>query len=218
MSSEELAKREVIVKICRRAYERGLIMSNDGNVSVRYGGCLLITPSGLNKGFLDPDAIVSVDLENITYSGAFPPSTETLMHIRAYKARPDVSAVIHAHPPFCSGLSVAGIPLKTEILPETIITLGRIPTVPYALPGTAALADSINPDINKYDAVVLDHHGVLIVGADLFAAYDILERVEHVAKVQFIAEQLGGAKILPDEEITKLEALAAERGFRKNNL
>jgi L-fuculose-phosphate aldolase len=216
MREKEL--REEIVLICRRAYERGLIMSNDGNVSVRLDERrILITPSGLNKGFLSPENVVAVELDNIAPEGKLPPSTETLMHVRAYESRADVRAVIHAHPPYCTGMSIAGICLKTEILPEAVLTLGKIPTVPYALPGTEALADSINPDINKYDAVILDHHGVLIVGPDLTHAYDILERVEHVAKVQFIAEQLGGAKELPDCEISKLEKLARKRGFRKNN-
>ncbi len=215
MVTSEQALREAVVEVCRRAYLRGFIMSGDGNVSVRLNkNKILITPSGVNKGFLSPDDIVAVEMSG-RKSGRQTPSSEFPMHLRVYMAREDAIAAIHAHPPYCTALSIAGIPINANILPESVITLCGIPTAPYAVPGGEELAQSINEAIKEYNAVVLEQHGVITVGPDLFSAYDTLERIEHVAKVQYLSRQLGAARELPPGEIAKLAGIAEKRGYRK---
>jgi len=159
MKSSEQELREAIVEVCSRAYRRGFIMSGDGNVSVRLNkNKILITPTGMNKGFLTPGDIIAAEMSGKKPGGKRAPSTEFPMHLRVYASRADAIAVIHAHPPYCTALSIAGIPINANILPEAVITLCNIPTAPYAVPGTEELAQSIHKAISEYDAVVLEQH------------------------------------------------------------
>lgn len=196
-----------IVAIGRRMYERGLIVAYDGNISARISDDLVLTtPSGACKGMLAPDDLVVVDLDGRP-SGAGRPSSELPMHLAVYQNRPDVRAVVHAHPPTAVACTLAGVPLDARLLPELILTMGAIPTAPYALTGTREMYDAIAPLLPDHDAILLSHHGALTVGADLWQAYMRMEQLEHGANILVMAQQLGGARPLPPDRLAQLDDL-----------
>jgi len=206
--------RQEIVRICRLMWEKGFISGTDGNVSARLSEkSLLVTPQGYSKGFLKPEQLVVVDMERGRGEGRcsndlsrykLKPTAEILMHIEVYRQRPDVGAAIHAHPPITTAITIAGLSLSLPVLPEVIVTIGTVPTVPYATPSTPRCADAIRELIREYDALVLDRHGTLTVGETPFDAYMKLEKVEHLAKIIWAAYLLGKVTTLPLEEIDKL--------------
>ncbi|HVW06708.1 MAG TPA: class II aldolase/adducin family protein, partial [Vicinamibacterales bacterium] len=137
--------RSDICEVGRRLWWRGFVASNDGNISVRIASDrLLMTPASVSKGFMTPDMMVITDLDGTLVSGApgRKPSSETLMHLVAYRERPDVGAVVHAHPPLSTGFAVAGIALDRAVLAEVVTTLGSIPIADYGTPSTTELADA----------------------------------------------------------------------------
>lgn len=209
--------REEMCRVGRLIYERGLIAATDGNLSVLLDeGRVLCTPSGLCKGVLEPSDLVVVDFELNLIKGAGSPSSEIMMHIGAYRSRPDVRAVVHAHPPTALAFSIAGRSdaLSGPFLPEVVYTLGSIPTARYATPGTAEVPASLEPYWSECDAVILDRHGSITVGASLWEAYLKLDKVEHAARVTFMAALLGTPRPLPTKEVEKLARQGAARGYR----
>ena len=207
--------RQEMVRIGRLLWERGYVAAADGNLSARLGpDRLLATPSGVSKGFLSAEDLVVIrpDGEPLpSYRGrGLRPSTEILMHLEVYRQRPDVSAVVHAHPPTATAFSIAGVTLARCILPEVVITLGGIPTAEYATPGTAEVPESISQAIQDFDAVILAHHGTLTVGHTLWDAYQHLEKVEQAAQITLMARQLGQVRTLPSEAVGKLMAQRRE--------
>jgi L-fuculose-phosphate aldolase len=128
------------------------------------------------------------------------------MHTLAYGLRPDVCAVVHAHPPTATGFAVAGRALDQALLPEVIVQLGAVPLAPYGLPGTAALLDGLRPLIPCYDALLLENHGCTTLGRDVWQAFYRMEMVEHLARIALVAEMVGGARPLPRHEVEKLFA------------
>lgn len=166
MKGERQLKRE-LVRICRMLHQKNFIAATDGNVSVRYGDLLLSTPSGVNKGFMEEDQVITVDLEGRLLSGAGRPTSEIQMHLLAYRLRPEVGAVIHAHPPLATACSIAGVSLEEPVLPEVVLTLRKIPTAAYATPATAQVSEAIRELLKDYDAIILAHHGAVTVGRDL---------------------------------------------------
>ncbi len=204
-----------IVDICRRMYEKDFVAAGDGNVSVKLTpDRFLTTPSGLHKGYLRTDQLVIVDAAGNKISGSLSPSSETPMHLCAYQKRPDIGAVIHAHPPISTAFSIAGISLAQCILPEVILSLGSIPTTDYATPTTNEGADVIQKFIRDYDALILKRHGSLTVGANLEAAYMKLERIEHAALVTFYARSLGHAPPLSRQQVGKLLKARQKMGLK----
>jgi L-fuculose-phosphate aldolase len=206
--------REEIVAIGKRMWEKGFVAAADGNISARLGrDRLLITPSGFGKGFLSPDQLLRIDLRGVVIPSYHPgtrglkPSSETMMHLEAYLQRPDVHAVIHAHPPLAIALTVAGLPIDADVLPEVIYSVGIIPTAPYVTPGTPDGGHAVRDLVRLHDAILLDHHGTLTVGANLNEAYMRLERIEHSAAILLAARQVGELKRLPKAEFDKLCAL-----------
>jgi L-fuculose-phosphate aldolase len=220
--AEERARQEV-VRVCRLLWERGYVAATDGNVSVRLGpDRLLATPSGLSKGFLTARELVLTDLEGMLLpeseqaAAGLCPSSELRMHCAAYRQRPDIRAVVHAHPPLATACTVAGVSLDECVLPEVLVNLGGIPTAPYARPSSADGPRVILDLIAERDALLLDHHGSLTVGKTAFEAYLKLEKVEHAAQVYLAASQLGAVRELPGEEVRELLAIHRRvrcRGF-----
>lgn len=213
MSQEESLRAE-IVRIGRMLYERGLIVAGDGNISVRLAdGSILATPSGMCKGMLAPEDMVVVDLDGQPCrEQQRRVSSEILLHLGAYRARPDVQSVVHAHPPVAVAATLAGVSLASCLLPETIITLGAVPTAPYAMTGTSEVSDSIAPFIEAHNAIMLSHHGAVTFGNNLMQAFWRMEQVEHTAKIVLAAHQFGGAQPLPAERIAQLDALRIKLG------
>jgi len=213
MSIESL--RADIVEVGRRMYARGYTASNDGNISVRVGDDrLLMTPKSVCKGFMTPDMMCVTDLEGRKLQGDRDPSSEMLMHLEVYRQRPDVHAVVHAHPPIATGFAVAGIPLDRAVLAEVVTTLGSIPIAEYATPSTSELPDAVRKYIKAHDGMLLANHGALTAGADLFAAYYKMETIEHFAKISLVARLLGRENLIAREEVQRLQGLRGTYGIK----
>ena len=204
-----------IVEAGRRVYERGFVASNDGNISCRIEeDRILTTPTGMSKGFLKLEDLCIVDMDGALVSGQRRPSSEIGMHIFLYSQRPDVRAVVHAHPPTATGFAVAGVPLTACVLPEVVITLGAIPIAEYGTPGGPEISEPIRQYVKDYDAYLLENHGATTIGADVMNAYYKMETLEHFAKILFVAKQLGGYNELDAEQVGKLVAIRDRMGLR----
>jgi L-fuculose-phosphate aldolase len=220
MRKNEYQLRQEIVQIGRRMYEKNFISASDGNISARLApGHILITPSGLHKGFLEPDQLLIVDEEGERVAGSIGahrhlrPTSELPMHLEAYRRRPDIEAVVHAHPPITVALSIAGIPMADCLLPEVIVFLGLIPTTQYATPSSHENIQAIRDLIEGHDAIILQRHGSITVGVTPMQAFMRLETVEQNARIGFMLAQLGVHNPLPAEEVRKLLQQRQEMGL-----
>jgi L-fuculose-phosphate aldolase len=218
MSKSEHQHREDIVNVGRMMFDKGWIASNDGNITIRLDEArMLATPAGVPKGMLKPEDLIVCDMRGQRLEGKREPTSEILMHVTIYEARPDVCAITHAHPPVATGFAVAGRPLNAGICPEVIVALGAVPLAEYGLPGTAALSESMLPFVGNYDAILLANHGVVSYGEDVYRAFYRLDTVEHTARIALVAELLGGAKVLPRVEIQKLFEARTRYGVSSRN-
>lgn len=192
---------------------KGLIIAGEGNFSARLDATrILATPGGLHKGRLKESDLVVLDLHGNHISGERKASSEIAMHLEAYRRRPDVNAVIHAHPPNCIALMLAGKGLDKALLAETVVFLGKIPTAPFAMPSTTEVPASINPFIKKTDCILLDRHGSLTMGENLQQAFDYLTTMEQTAYIYLQALQTGAEiKEISRAEIVRLMQLRKER-------
>jgi L-fuculose-phosphate aldolase len=206
-----------IVAVGKRMYDRGYVASNDGNISARLDKeRVLITPTGVSKGFMKPEDLIVVDYNGKLISGSKKPSSEVMMHLQVYKDRSDVNSVCHSHPPYATGFAVAGIPLDKCVLPEVIIVLGGIPLIEYGTPGTEEFYKPVLPLLNDYDAFLLANHGALTVGKDVINAFHKMETLEHFAHIAFVAQQLGHLNTLNKDQVQKLTDLREKFGIRTN--
>jgi L-fuculose-phosphate aldolase len=200
-----------ICEVGRRLYERGYVAAKEGNVSIRVSeNEVLSTPAGVCKGTMTPDMIVACDPAGRKLAGELRVSTEIQMHLAVYRTRPDVKAVVHAHPPTSTGFAVSGVPLNQAVLAEVVVTLGCIPLAEYGTPSTKELADSVERLVSMSDGLLLSNHGALTVGQDLFDAYYKMEVIEHFAKVSLVSRLLGGERLLPKEEVSRLLSLRSK--------
>jgi L-fuculose-phosphate aldolase len=201
-----------IVEVGRRLYARGLIGGNEGNISVRDGSVIYVTPAAVCKGFLVPECIVKTDLEGRPLDGQRA-STEVQMHTAVYRRRSDVGAIVHAHPPTATGFAVAGIPLDQPLTAEAVVTLGVVPIIAYGTPSTPDLADNVGRAICEAQTLLLANHGALSVGVDLYQAWERMETLEQVARVALTARLLGHEEHLPAADVERLTALRARSGY-----
>ena len=200
--------RETLCQVCLLLYQRGYVVSNDGNVSVRIGeDQVLITPSGVSKGRLTPDVLVVCDLEGRVLAARLHPSSESAMHLLVYRERPDVGAVVHAHPPAATAFSICRRPQAQHYLPETIRWLGEVPVAPFALPSTSQVPDSLRPYVAGCNGALLANHGAIAWGRDLWHAFDRMEQVEQTAKIFALVHQLGGGVELSPEQVGAIRGL-----------
>lgn len=212
-----VCERESIVEVCRRMYLRGLISGGQGNVSVRLGSdSILITPTGVNKGFVKPEELVVADMngsriENAVGAGAV--SSEIKVHLAAYRARTDCRAVVHAHPVTSVALTLAGVSLEPVYLPESAVTLGIVPTGSYATPSSTELARCVEMLAASHNVIMMERHGAVCLGPDPFIAYDRLESLEHNSRILLMARLAGTPRPLPDDEIARLMTIA--EGMRR---
>ncbi|MHB8070229.1 MAG: class II aldolase/adducin family protein [Desulfobaccales bacterium] len=208
--------KEDIVRICRMLHRKNYLAATDGNVSVRLGDRVFVTPSGVHKGMMEAYQILTIDLEGRVLSGEGKPTSEIRMHLLAYELRPDIAAVVHAHLPYATACTLAGIDLLEPILPEVVITLGGIPTATYATPGSQEVPESIRAFIQEYDAILLSRHGAMTVGPDVTDAYNKMEKLEHTARVVLAARLQGPLPPLPAAEVEKLRRLGEKyKGVRE---
>ena len=216
--SEEARLRRKIALVCARLYDRGLIAGQDGNVSVRLDARrLLVTPAGLTKVDVTPDSLLVLSLDGAIVERArldvsLRPTTEIGMHLRIYARRPDVRAVVHAHPPVATGFAVAGEDFLAGVLPEIIFQMGGVPLVPYATPGTPAVAEVLDPYLDRYDGYLLASHGATTVGPTLTVAHQRMESLEHAARIIFTARRLGRVNELSAVQANELSAARAATG------
>lgn len=202
---EYIGIRRAICDIGRRMYDKNFVASNDGNISVRLSGdTMLITPSGVSKGYMQPEDMIVVDFAGKVLRGDKKPSSEMKMHAAIYRERPDVNSVVHAHPQKATAFAVAGIEFDRVTLPELIFSLGVISLAGYATPSTDELPKRVVEKITASDAVLMANHGVVTVGKDLLDAYHKMETVEHFCAISLFARLLGGEKALPEQEVCKL--------------
>jgi L-fuculose-phosphate aldolase len=211
----EDAFRADIVEVGRRMYARGYVASNDGNISIRLDdNTILTTPKSVSKGFMTTDMMVVVDLDGKKIRGVRDASSELLMHLEVYKNRPDVRAVVHAHPPTATGFAVAGIPLDRAVLAEVVTTLGSIPIAEYGTPSTPELPAAVRKYIKAHDGLLLANHGALTIGADVYGAYYKMETIEHFAKISLVTRQLGREHLLSRDEVDRLQKLRGSYGIK----
>lgn len=208
--------KEEMCEIGRRVYNRGMVAANDGNFSVKLSEDeFFCTPTGVSKGFMTPDYICRVDgMGNVLEANeGFRPSSEVKMHMRVYKERPDVGAVVHAHPMYATTFAIAGIPLMEPIMPEAVIALGGVPLAKYGTPSTAEVPDSIMPYLQQYDSVLLENHGALTYSDTLLNAYHKMESLEFYARLMYQAKMLGGPQILDEKRVEELYEIRRNMGL-----
>lgn len=207
--------KEEICDICHKMWQLGWVAANDGNISVKLNdGTFLATPTGISKSFITPEKLVRINEKGEVLEGlpGYKPSSEIKMHLRCYKEREDVGAVLHAHPPTATGYAVANIPLDEYSMIETVIAIGAIPVTPYGTPSTHEVPDSIAPYLGEHDVVLLQNHGALTVGTDVLTAYYRMETLELFAKISLNARLLGGAKEISRENIDVLIGMRENYG------
>ena len=206
-----------ICEIGKRIYNKGMVASNDGNISVKIGeNEFLCTPTGVSKGFMTPEYICKVDRDGkvIQANPGFKPSSEIKMHMRVYKERPDVQSVVHAHPLYATSFAIAGIPLTEPIMPEAVIALGCVPIAEYGTPSTEEIPDAISKYLQHYDAVLLANHGALSFSDSLLSAYHKMESLEFYAQLLYQAKVLGGPKQLTDAQVQRLYEIRRQFGMK----
>jgi L-fuculose-phosphate aldolase len=197
-----------IVHFGKMLHQRGYVAATDGNLSVRLSDDqILITPTCTSKADLRTTDIVIVNMDGKMVNGRKAVSSEVGMHLLIYKRRPDVRAIVHAHPPTATGFAAAGIALNQPLVCEVVIGLGSIPLAGYGTPGTHELTDSLEPLVADYDAILMSNHGVVTCGDTLENAYMKMETVEHFAQIALVTHLLGRQQPLGESELQKLSVV-----------
>ncbi|MFH1619774.1 MAG: class II aldolase/adducin family protein [bacterium] len=207
--SEEQHRTEM-VEAGKRIHALGYVAASDGNLSVRLDReRILATPTGISKGVMSAGDLVLVSPAGKKISGERNPSSELAMHLLFYNSRPDVHAVVHAHPPAATGYAAAGIPLNKALISEVVLTLGTVPLAAYGTPGTEEVTRSMAHLVREHDAILMANHGAVTCGPDLEKAIWKMETVEHFARISLVTEILGKQSPLSECEVKKLAAARA---------
>jgi L-fuculose-phosphate aldolase len=210
---DERNARKLIVEIGKLMYDKGYVTSSDGNISYRLGDNLILaTPTQVSKGRMTEDIMALTDLEGNPLNDKRV-SSEIQMHLLIYRMRQDVNAVCHAHVPHGTAFAAAGLSIDAPILSEVILTLGCVPLTAYGTPSTPELTDALKPYVEHHNALLMENHGVVAYGKDLWQAFDRLETLEHTAKIAILARSLGGANDLPKDAIEKLINIREKAGY-----
>src|SRR3954465_10620915 len=221
MVANEFKIKKQMCDIGRRIWQKGFCAGNEGNHSYRIGqDRVLCTPTGISKGNLKPDDICTVDMEGKQVAGKRKRTSEILMHLAIYKARPDVKAVVTPPPPHATAFAIAGVELPTCIHPEAEVFLGAVKTAKYVTPGDKRLGKSILPFVKDSNTIVLQNHGVVCFDPDLEQCYYKLEIVDAYARILILAKQVGSIRPLDGDEMKQLLDLKAKFGMhdsRHNN-
>ena len=198
--------RRALIRTCRAMHERGWVANHDGNVSVRLpGGRFLVSPTALSKGDVRESDLVEIDGSGRVVGGARRPPSEVKLHLVAYAARPDVGAVVHAHPPAAVAHAVTGLEIPVTMMPEPIVSIGpAIPLVPFAMPGSADLHAAFEAASRHASCLLLEHHGPVVLGADLEQAWLRMELVEHLASIHTHIRRIGSMRTLPSSAVSAL--------------
>lgn len=210
--SETVARKE-IVKVGRRLYENGFVAANDGNISAKISEHeIIVTPTGVSKGYMTEDELVKMTVHGVVISGTGP-SSEVKMHLEVYRQDPNVTAVVHAHPPISTAFAVNRTQLEVPIIAEAVVNLGVVPVAPYATPGTKSVPDSISKYVKTHNAVLLANHGLLTWGFTLDQAHFRMESTEHYCKILMYSNQIGKPVELTERQIDDLIEIRKGLGF-----
>jgi L-fuculose-phosphate aldolase len=213
----ESEAKKLIIEVGRLMYERGYVVSSDGNVSIRLDEDRVIaTPTMTSKGRMTEDGLAITDMDGKALNENRA-SSELAMHLLVYKMRPDIRAVCHAHPPHGTAFSVAGIAIEQPILSEVILTLGCVPLTDYGTPSTNELTENMKPFVPHHNALLMANHGAVAYGRDLWEAWDRMETLEHTAKIAILARTLGNVNDLPADAIEKLIHIREKAGYLDAN-
>jgi len=208
-----------ILHFGKMLHDRGLIAATDGNISVRLNeASVLVTPTCISKGMMTTEDLLVVDMHGRKISGFRDVTSEIAMHMTIYHMRPDINAIVHAHPPTATGFAACGLALDQALISEVLLSLGPVPLAHYATPGTSELSEALIPYIPTHDAVLMANHGVVTYGTDLMQAYMNMETVEHFAKIALVVKQLGCERPLADEQVTKLHEIRQRVQHYKSEL
>ncbi|MCY2975854.1 MAG: class II aldolase/adducin family protein [Planctomycetota bacterium] len=203
-----------ICEVGHRLYAKGFSSANDGNITMRAGdGYFLCTPTMQSKGSLKPNDIVLIDCEGELVAGAKQRSSEALLHLEAYRQRPDIQAVVHCHPPHATAFAITNRSLPRWVLAEVEIFLGYIPIAPYKAPGTHEFAETIHPFVKDSNAIILAHHGTLTLGKDLEQAFWWTEVLDSYCRILILASQIGPLQYFTPDQQRELAALQSKWGF-----
>lgn len=204
---KNLHPREQLVLFMRRIYERGLTTTSGGNLSILDDdGNMWITPGSIDKGKLVPEDIVCVHPDG-TREGKHSPSSEYPFHRSVYQLRPEVRAVMHAHPPLLVAFSIARVVPNTELCPKVHTLCGNVGFAPYDVPGSEALGRKVGAAFAQgYNSVLLENHGVCVVGNSLSEAYARLEQLDFLCISQNQASRLGS--LPPTAKETRVDRFA----------
>lgn len=206
--------KQAICDIGLRMHERGLVAGNDGNISVRMTEeQVLCTPTGICKGRMTPDDLCVVDMVGNQCDGERQRTSEILLHLEIFKARPDVNAVVHSHAPHASAFAVTGEPVPRGVTAESEYFLGEIPIAAYETPGTQAFAETILPSVDRSNVCLLAQHGVVTYGATLDMAYMLTEALDAYCQTVILARQIGTPKTLPAAKLAELHTLRVRDGL-----
>ncbi|MCJ7554791.1 MAG: class II aldolase/adducin family protein [Ignavibacteriaceae bacterium] len=204
-----MSLKEKLVEVCHKVYEKGFVAAYDGNLSVRTdNNSVLITRSCKCKGEITVNDLIEIDLNGNVLNGEGKISTENKIHLLAYSKREDVNAVVHCHPVYATAFALIGEGLIEHYLPEVVLTLGRIPLCKFAIPSTDEVPESMSPYIDYSWAMLLENHGAVTFGKDIFDAYYKMEKLEHAAKIIFLAKKIGKLEKLTDDVVNKLFEMA----------
>jgi L-fuculose-phosphate aldolase len=215
----EFQLKQNMCEIGQRIWLKGFCAGNEGNHSCRISeNRILCTPTGISKGSLKPDDICTVDLEGKQISGKRKRTSEILLHLAIYKARPDVNAVVHSHPPHATAFAVAGVDLPTCIHPEAEVFLGAVKTAKYVTPGDKRLGESILPYVKDSNTILLQNHGTVTYAPDLEDAYYKLEIVDAYARILILAKQVGSIRPLDANQMKELLDLKVRFGLEEPRL
>src|SRR3954451_10011360 len=215
----EFKLKEQMCDIGRRIWLKGYCAGNEGNHSCRIGpDRVLCTPTGISKGFVKPDDICTVDMEGKQVAGRRKRTSEILMHLAIYKAREDVKAVVHSHPPHATAFAIAGVELPTCIHPEAEVFLGAVRTAKYVTPGDTRLGESLLPYVKDSNTILLQNHGTVTYDVDLENAYYKLEIVDAYSRILLLAKSIGSIRPLDSNEMKELLDLKVRFALREPRL
>ena len=204
---------EAICEIGRRLWQLGMVAANEGNISVRVAPERVIcTPTGVSKGFMSPDEMAELSVEGKLLNGK-PVTSEVALHLEVYRVRPDINAVVHAHPTVATAYAISGQPPPLNTLAETALVFRDLPIAAYGTAGTREIVDTVAPHLPDHNAILMQNHGALTLGEDLMEAYYRMEILEKFCRTALAVAQLGSAEKIPYEKLAELYAVRRELGY-----
>ena len=210
----ETQLREEICEIGRRLYQRSFVSANDGNITARLRDHeVLCTPTMVSKGFMKPEEMCVVDYQGKQLRGPRPRTSEVLLHLAIYQARPDVNAVVHSHAPHATAFAVAHEPIPLGVLPEVEVFLGPVPMAPYETPGTQKFADTILPVVRYANTIILANHGIVTFCPTLENACFNSEIIDAYCRILLLAKPLGPLQHFTEVQVQELLQLKKRLGY-----